>query len=138
MLLGPSVVHAVEHAGPVTGFGASSSSLDGEVGVVWVAWGIEQGEKLERSEVFLKLVEGCSSFLCGVKVIEFLGQLDPRGQVREVRFELQKGLKLVLLELCFCQDLTGFFLVVPKFRLGRRFFELGDSFGQLGDVKDTS
>ncbi|MFT7173967.1 MAG: hypothetical protein ACI9NQ_002196 [Paracoccaceae bacterium] len=138
VLVGPAAIHAVKHAGPVAGFGASGSGLDGHVGILRIRGGVEEGDELEGFEVFLELLEGGAGFSGGIEVVEFFGEFDAGGEVCEVVLELQTGVEFVLVELGFSEDFAGLVLLVPELGSGGQGFKLGDFLGEERDVKDTS
>ena len=134
----PAAEHALDHVGPVAGFGATCSGLDGEVGIVDVGRFVEEGDELVGIEVFFDRLEGRGGFSRGVEVVEFLGEFDAGDDVFELLFEFQERIELSAEAAFVGHGGLGFFLVVPEIRGGGSVFDRGDFSFDQGDVKDTS
>ncbi len=80
-VLCPAGIHAVKHAGPVAGLGATCASLNGDVGVIDIGGGVEEREEFEGSQLAGDAIEGLACFAGGIEVIEFLGEFAPGEEI---------------------------------------------------------
>ena len=137
LVFGPAGIHAIEHAGPVAGLGATGSGLNGDISVVGIGRSVEKGEELEGFEVLFEAGECFASFAGGIEIVELAGQFDAGIEVFEFLLELEERFETTFAELRFGQDFAGGFLVVPEFGVGGTGLELLDLRSEGRNVKDT-
>ena len=114
MALGPHVVHAVEHRGPVLRLGAARAGVEGQDRVVRVVLAREQGRQAHRLGLFGEGGELALQLLEHGRVVLLAGHLAERIHVVPGRAELFIALDLALERLEALLHLLGLLHVVPE------------------------
>jgi hypothetical protein len=135
---GPALIHAEEHVGPVAGFGAAGTGVDGEVGVAAVEGAGKHEVKLVAGECGEQVFVFLLNFLMAGGVAFFFGHLDEDFEVLGAGVETGEGFDAAFDAVDLVDDFAGVALVVPEARGGHAFFELRKLAGLAWDVKDTS
>ena len=135
---GPALVHAEEHVGPVAGFGAAGTGVDGEVGVAAVERAGEEEVEFVFGDGVLDVVVFLGDFLEGGGDAFFFGHFDEDLEVFGAGVEGGQGFDAAFDAVDLVDDFAGVVLAIPEAGGGDAFFEFFELSGLGRDVKDTS
>ena len=140
--LGPALIRAQEHVGPVAGLGAAGAGVNGHVSGVAVEIAAEEAGDFEIIEGFFEVVEFFDHFLLGLVsglAGRFLGShFVQDGQVVDAGLQSAERFDQPAQAGDFFDVGLGFVFVVPEAGLGHTAFDGGQFGGEFGVVKETS
>ena len=115
--LGPALVHAQQHFGPVLALGAAGAGVDFDIGVETVGFAGEQGLDLVAVGAGGELFERGDAFVGQTSIAFFLGHLDKFERVVAFLLDFAGGADRFIEAAAFGHHCLGGCLVIPQGRV---------------------
>ena len=122
--VGPAGVHAVEHLGPVLGFGAAGTGMEGQNGVGVIVFAVEHGHQLQFVDSLFHPVDGFLALGHQRRIVFFLDHLQQGARFLILGGQLAVALQLVLQLAHLGVDLLAALLIIEKAGHGHLVFQL--------------
>ena len=138
---GPARIHARKHFRPVLRFRAARAGVDGEDAIFFVVRAVEKEFQFQRVKFLEKFREVAREFRldlrlrrCGFGLAEF----EHDAEIIELLLQSLERLEFVADDAGLVNEALGFLAVVPEIFVRHQRIQLGETFLQCGDVKETS